>query len=121
MHWPVPDMRTAFLLFLAFLLIGCEKLSGAADQKIYDAEAIGYACRISLKKPEDCMKENDTQSPSSVLDGWKSADRDIKEKVIDVSMGSRPLMTNKNEDAAETGTPSPQGNDASKPDEAVQP
>jgi hypothetical protein len=33
------------------------------------------------------MKENDTQSPSSVLDGWKAADKDIREKVLDVNLG----------------------------------
>lgn len=85
-------MRAVFLLLAASLLPGCEMLSGESDQKIYDAEAIGYACRISQKKPEDCMKENDTQSPSSVLDGWKAADKDIREKVIDANMGARPTV-----------------------------
>ena len=93
-------MRLAFLLLPALLLTGCEKLSGASDQKIYDAEAIGYACRISLKKPEDCMKENEEQSPSSVLDGWKAADKDIREKVLDANMGVRPAMENTLEEAA---------------------
>lgn len=93
-------MRLALLLLPALLLPGCEQLSGASDQKIYDAEAIGYACRISLKKPEDCMKENETQSPSSVLDGWKAADKDIREKVLDVSMGARPAMESRMEETA---------------------
>ena len=33
------------------------------------------------------MKENEAQSPTSVLFGWKEADKDIKEKAIDPSMG----------------------------------
>ncbi len=66
------------LLILVLLLAGCDKLTGAADQKMADAEAIGFACRVSGKVPEDCMKENEAQSPSSLLDGWKSADEDIK-------------------------------------------
>jgi hypothetical protein len=54
-----------------------------ADPKELDAQAIGYACRVSKKQPESCMKENDTHSPSQILSGWKSADKDIKAKVID--------------------------------------
>lgn len=70
--------RLVFLLsFLA--LAGCDKLTGAADQKIADAEAIGFACRVADKQPEVCMKENDAFSPSSILDGWKSADEDIRD------------------------------------------
>lgn len=77
-----------FLLPIALLaLAGCDRITGGVDQKALDAEAIGYACRISLKQPEDCMKENDTHSPTSILYGWKEADRDIKEKVIDPTMG----------------------------------
>ncbi len=77
-----------FLLQIAALaLVGCERFTGANQQKTLDAEAIGYACRVSLKTPEDCMKENDTHSPTSVLYGWKEADRDIKEKAIDPTMG----------------------------------
>ena len=30
------------------------------------------------------MKENDSQSPTHLLSGWKSADKDIKEHVIDI-------------------------------------
>lgn len=70
--------RLVFLLCI-LMLTGCDKLTGAADQKIADAEAIGFACRVADKQPEVCMKENDAYSPSSVLDGWKSADEDIKD------------------------------------------
>ncbi len=70
------------------MLAGCDKLTGAADQKIADAEAIGFACRVSGKTPEACMKENEAQSPSSVLDGWKSADEDIKSGKLDPSMSN---------------------------------
>lgn len=77
------------LLIAALALVGCDRISGAADQKILDAEAIGYACRVSQKAPEDCMKENEAQSPTSVLTGWKNADKDIMEDKIDPTMGKR--------------------------------
>lgn len=79
--------HAVFWLLIALATTGCDRISGAADQKISDAEAIGYACRVSLKKPEDCMKENETQSTTSVLAGWKSADKDIADKTLDPSMG----------------------------------
>ena len=79
-------MRGASLLLTVLLLAGCDKLTGAADQKIADAEAIGFACRVSSKTPEECMKENEAQSPSSILDGWKSADEDIKAGKLDPGM-----------------------------------
>ena len=75
------------LLLAAFGLAGCDRLTGEADRKTYDAEAIGYACRVSLKVPEDCMKENEGQSPTSILAGWKKANKDIEDNVIDPSMG----------------------------------
>ena len=74
--------RPSILLIAALALVGCDRITGAGQQKTLDAEAIGYACRISLKTPEDCMKENEAQSPTSVLLGWKEADKDIKEKAI---------------------------------------
>lgn len=78
----------AYVLLLAALgLAGCDRITGAADQKTYDAQAIGYACRVSLKPPEDCMKENEDKSPSSILNGWKAANKDIEDDVIDPSMG----------------------------------
>lgn len=79
--------RLYLLPIAALALVGCDRFTGANQQKTLDAEAIGYACRVSLKTPEDCMKENDTHSPASVLYGWKEADRDIKEKAIDPTMG----------------------------------
>jgi hypothetical protein len=75
------------LLLSTFSLVACDRITGAATQKILDAEAIGYACRVSLKAPEDCMKENEAQSPTSVLEGWKAADKDIRDKAIDPTMG----------------------------------
>lgn len=81
--------RHAVSLITALALLGCDRITGAADQKILDAQAVGYACRVSLKVPEDCMKENETQSPTYVLNGWKEADKDINERVIDPSMGKR--------------------------------
>ncbi len=75
------------LLALLITLAGCDRITGAAEQKVSDAEAIGYACRVSFKKPEDCMKENDAQSTTAVLAGWRAADKDITEKTLDPSMG----------------------------------
>lgn len=77
----------SLLLLATLMLAGCDRISGEFDQKIYDAEAVGYACRVSLKTPEDCMKENEAQSPTSILDGWKAANKDIDNGVIDPSMG----------------------------------
>jgi len=80
-------MRVAVVLLSGLLLAGCDQLTGAAAQKTSDAEAIGYACRVSLKTPDDCMKENETQSPSAVLAGWRSADEDVHDGKLDPSMG----------------------------------
>lgn len=119
-------MRAAVFLMAMTLLAGCDKLTGAADQKIADAEAIGYACRVSQKTPEDCMKENEAQSPSSVLDGWKSADKDIKEKAIDITMSSPPAAMDSTAEAAKPaeevpseGAP-PDAAKAAEPAEAAQ-
>jgi len=102
-------MRTRrFVLLLAALgLVGCDRITGAGQQKTLDAEAIGYACRISLKTPEDCMKENETYSPTSVLYGWKEADKDVQSKVIDPSMGKdlpAPQIQQSAPTGAATGT-----------------
>ncbi|MFZ2302176.1 MAG: hypothetical protein WAW10_09950 [Gallionella sp.] len=77
----------SILLVAVLSLVGCDMITGAADQKNLDAEAIGYACRVSQKAPENCMKENETQSPTAILKGWKAAERDIEDEVIDPSMG----------------------------------
>ncbi|PWB46878.1 MAG: hypothetical protein C3F18_12320 [Nitrosomonadales bacterium] len=71
--------RIASLLLLAAALplAGCEMLSGGDKGK--DGESIGYACRLSDKLPEDCMKENPTYTPTSILTGWKRADTEKKE------------------------------------------
>jgi len=84
--------QSSVLLLAAVTLVGCDRITGAADQKVYDAEAIGYACRVSYKPPEDCMKENESQSPTSILSGWKAADKAIKEGIIDPTMGKRQAL-----------------------------
>ncbi len=81
--------RSSMLLLAAVTLVGCDRITGEADRKVFDAEAIGYACRVSLKAPEDCMKENESHSPTSILSGWKAADKAIKEGIIDPTMGKR--------------------------------
>lgn len=81
--------RSSVLLLAAVTLVGCDRITGEADRKMFDAEAIGYACRVSYKPPEDCMKENESHSPTSILSGWKAADKAIKEGIIDPAMGKR--------------------------------
>ncbi|MBI3222101.1 MAG: hypothetical protein HYZ46_03275 [Nitrosomonadales bacterium] len=85
--------RYPVLLLAAFTLVGCDRITGADKKKILDAEAIGYACRVSLKAPEDCMKENDTHSPTHLLNGWKEADKDISNQVLDPTMGKKAAPT----------------------------
>jgi hypothetical protein len=93
--------RHAFtLLIIAFATSGCDRLTGVAEQKTFDAEAVGYACRVSLKTPEDCMKENEMHSPNSVLTGWKSADKDIADKKLDPSMKGHPAVIEQAESAS---------------------
>ncbi len=79
-------------LVLLIALSGCDRLTGAADKKNSDAEAIGYACRVSFEKPEDCMKENDGQSTTAILNGWKAADKDIQDKTLDPTMGASAVL-----------------------------
>lgn len=35
------------------------------------------------------MKENEAQSPTSILKGWKDAEREIGEELIDPTMGKK--------------------------------
>lgn len=83
----IPRARPGLLLLLAAALplAGCGMLGGGDKGK--DGESIGYACRVSSKLPEDCMKENETYPPTSILDGWKAADKDVKDRKIDPLMG----------------------------------
>lgn len=83
-------IRRSILPIAILALVGCDRITGADQQKAYDAEAIGYACRISLKTPQDCMQENETHSPTSILYGWKEADKDVQGNIIDPSMGKNP-------------------------------
>ena len=108
--------RQFVLLITALGLVGCDRITGADQKKNLDAEAIGYACRISLKTPEDCMKENETYSPTSVLFGWKEADKDVQGQIIDPSMGKNspaPQIQQSAPAAAATGTAA-ENSDAAK-------
>jgi hypothetical protein len=100
------------LLIAALGLVGCDRITGAAEQKIRDAEAIGYACRVSYKPPEDCMKENEVHSPTSILSGWKAADKAIKEGIVDPTMGKRQAAP------AQAAAPAPAAPPAAAPGEA---
>ena len=89
-----------FLMLLCLLsLTGCDKIKtmlgmpAVVDPKELDAQAIGYACRVSRKPPEICMKENDAQSPSQILNGWKNADKDLKARVIELGPNGELLAT----------------------------
>lgn len=107
-------MRAFALLLCALALTGCDKITGAADQKIADAEAVGFACRVAQKQPENCMKENEAQPPASLLDGWKSADEDIKAGKLDPGMSNAASEKKEGDHAAE-GEPKPA--DGEKPAE----
>lgn len=111
-------MSRASVLFVLLALAGCDKLTGAADQKILDAEAIGFACRVSHKVPEACMKENEAQSPSSILDGWKSADEDIKAGKLDPTMSGMSSKSSTEGEAAPTPSAEEKKEDAAKSGEA---
>jgi FtsZ-interacting cell division protein ZipA len=97
------------------VLAGCDKITGAAEQKIADAEAIGFACRVAQKQPEACMKENEAQPPASLLDGWKSADEDIKAGKLDPSMSNIASEKKKDEPAAEGEKKPEDAKDGAKP------
>lgn len=118
-------MRRASLLLMLLALAGCDRLTGAADQKIADAEAIGFACRVSHKAPEACMKENEAQSPSSILEGWKMADEDIKAGKLDPTMSgmtSRPSAEAASASAEGEATTPPaeeKKEDTAKPEETT--
>jgi hypothetical protein len=91
--------RILLMLLCLLALTGCDKVKSMLgmpavfDPKELDAQAIGYACRVSKKQPEICMKENDTQSPSQILFGWKNADKDIKARVIELGPNGELLAT----------------------------
>lgn len=70
------------------LLAGCNfEIPG---QKAKDASAMGYACRVSKKSPEQCMRENPTFSQTAVLEGWREGDQDIKDKKVDTNFSPPP-------------------------------
>jgi hypothetical protein len=101
-------ISSLLLLVAALPLAGCEMLSGGDKGK--DGESIGYACRLSDKLPEDCMKENPTYTPTSILTGWKRADTEKKE-------GSHPGADKSASEAATEGGPKPEG-EQEKPEDA---
>lgn len=79
--------RIAWVL-LAVPLTGCEfEIPG---QKAKDAVAVGYACRVSVKSPEQCMRENPKYNPTSLLEGWQEADKDVKDKKVDTNFPPPP-------------------------------
>ncbi len=91
----------------ALLLAGCEfEIPG---QKAKDAAAMGYACRISKKSPELCMRENPAFSQTSILEGWREADKDVKDKKIDTNFATPAPMKKPGDGAAAEGEKKPDG------------
>lgn len=81
-------MKRLAWAFLAVSLAGCEfEIPG---QKAKDAVAVGYACRVSVKSPEQCMRENPKYPQVSILEGWQEADKDVKDKKVDTNFPPPP-------------------------------
>lgn len=74
-----------------------------------DGESIGYACRLSNKLPEDCMKENPAYTPTSILDGWKRAE---KEKKADPHLGTGEAKPEGEQATPAEGEAKPEGDQA---------
>ena len=105
-------MRALFWVLPALLLAGCGiEIPG---QKAKDAAAMGYACRVSKKSPELCMRENPAFSQNAVLDGWREADSDVKERKVDTDFTSPPPIK-----SAVEGEPQPEGE--AKPEGEAEP
>jgi len=84
----MPRMKKLAWVVPALLLAGCEfEIPG---QKAKDAAAMGYACRVSKKSPELCMRENPIFSQTAILEGWREADQDVKDKKIDTNFAAPP-------------------------------
>lgn len=96
-------MKTLAWVLAALLLAGCNfEIPG---QKAKDAAAMGYACRISKKSPEQCMRESPAFSQNAILDGWREADNDVKEKKVDTDFSAPPPFKS----AVAEGEPPPEG------------
>lgn len=119
-------MKKLVWLLPALLLAGCEfEIPG---QKAKDAAAMGYACRISLKSPELCMRENPNFSQTAILEGWRDADKDVKDKKVDTNFAAPPPLAikpaggeKKEGEAGAEGEKKPEGEPAAageKPPEA---
>jgi hypothetical protein len=81
--------RILLMVLCLLALSGCDKVNAlmgkpVAEPKDLDAQAIGYACRVSKKPPEPCMKENEAHRPALILNGWKNADKELKLRVIEI-------------------------------------
>ena len=76
------------VVLAALLLAGCNfEMPG---QKAKDASAMGFACRISKKSPEQCMRENPTFSQTAILEGWREGDQDVKDKKVGTDFSPPP-------------------------------
>lgn len=94
----------SLLLIAVLALSACDKITGEGERKEQNASSVGFACRVSFKAPEECMKENEALSPTAILKGWKEADKEINDSKLD------PLMKKNNPalmKPAATPTPAP--------------
>ena len=118
----MPRMKKLAWVVPALLLAGCEfEIPG---QKAKDAAAMGYACRISKKSPELCMRENPAFSQTAVLEGWRDADKDVKDKKVDTNFAVtapaaiKPAGEEKTEGEAGAAAAPPTQEGEKKPPEA---
>ena len=104
-------MKKLACILPALLLAGCE----IPGQKTKDAAAMGYACRVSKKSPEQCMRENPPFSQTAILDGWREADMDVKDKKVDTNflppppVVIKPPAVKKEGEAGAEGEKKPEG------------
>ncbi len=107
--------RLAWLL-PPLLLAGCEfEIPG---QKAKDASAMGYACRVSKKSPEQCMRENPDFSQTAILEGWREADVDVKDKKVDTNFPPPPPVILKPAESAKKAEGEAEGEAVPEPEPA---
>ncbi len=119
-------MKRLALVWFALSLAGCEfEIPG---QKAKDAVAMGYACRVSIKSPEQCMRENPKYPPVSLLEGWHEADKDVKDKKVETNFPPPPPVVipvdpppQPKKKEGEEGEAKPEGEQAAEGAKAAEP
>lgn len=112
-------MKALAWMVPALLLAGCNfEIPG---QKAKDAAAMGFACRVSKKSPEQCMRENPAFSQVAILDGWREADQEVKDKKVDTDFPPPPPVVIKPVPAATEKKEGEAGAEGEKKPEGEQP